>query len=92
MKNIAIIGHGAAAISAIERKVLEDAGIDMVEADEVKDLFAQSGEPSCLDLKLTAPPILETYPNQKQFICKGKHQYRKEGTEWICQCGRNIND
>ena len=34
---------------------------------------------------------------RKEFICKGKHQYREvkidDGTkQWICQCERNIND
>lgn len=30
--------------------------------------------------------------NEKKFKCKGKHQYRLVGTEWICECGRNVND
>lgn len=38
-------------------------------------------------------------PYVKQFICKGKHQYRetrvKEGnmilSTWTCQCGRKLN-
>ena len=41
------------------------------------------------------PPIPDLFEG-KQFICKGKHQYREvreqEGSiikcKWICQCGR----
>lgn len=29
---------------------------------------------------------------EKEFKCKGKHQYRQIGKEWICECNRNIND
>jgi len=30
----------------------------------------------------------------KKFVCKGKHQYilNNESGNWICQCGRNVND
>lgn len=31
--------------------------------------------------------------DKKEFICKGKHQYRQsEDNEWIYQCGRNMKD
>lgn len=27
---------------------------------------------------------------EKPFTCKGKHQYREQNGEWICQCGRKL--
>jgi superfamily II DNA or RNA helicase len=32
------------------------------------------------------PPIFE----DKQFVCKGKHQYRDVKGKWICQCGKSL--
>lgn len=52
-----------------------------------------------------AAPKLESFFGEKEFKCKGKHQYREVKTkedvgngevfikiEWVCQCGRKIND
>jgi len=33
---------------------------------------------------------LKEIDNRKQFICKGKHQYREIEGNWICQCGRKL--
>ena len=46
-------------------------------------------------------PFLRGINEGKQFICKGKHQYREVTEElndgiskrnWVCQCGRNLNN
>lgn len=45
-----------------------------------------------------AAPKLESFFGEKEFKCKGKHQYREVKTEsdgytsvsWICQCGRKL--
>lgn len=42
-------------------------------------------------MPITRYPDIPLYP-EKKFVCNGKHQYRKVGSEWICQCGRNIKD
>lgn len=45
------------------------------------------------------PNPIQSYIYGKQFVCKGKHQYREvkiekqEGlihSEWICQCGKKL--
>jgi hypothetical protein len=28
----------------------------------------------------------------KNFVCKGKHQYRKTNGVWICQCGKTLKN
>jgi hypothetical protein len=41
------------------------------------------------------PYIINHYADNhkhKGFICKGKHQYENKDGEWVCQCGRSIND
>lgn len=50
-----------------------------------------------------APSISQiTFGNTKEFVCKGKHQYRQvfeeeqlengtlRKTSWVCQCGRKL--
>ena len=39
---------------------------------------------------INAPKFIPSMYEGRQFICKGKHQYRLVGTEWICQCTRKI--
>ena len=42
------------------------------------------------------PYPLKGYNEGREFICKGKHQYKKvvkeNLVEWICQCGRKTTD
>jgi len=90
MKKIAVIGGLGFGLTAMQRGKIEDAGIEIIEIDKPDDIFDMETEPPYMEFKLQAPPILH-YHGQKEFVCKGKHQYKKEGDEWICQCGRNIN-
>jgi len=90
-KNVIIIRNSGTVLSdAIENALKNECNVVMVD----------SPEPSFLkDIK----PIAITAPykfGEKEFKCKGKHQYRevKEtqddgfiAVSWVCQCGRNIN-
>lgn len=48
------------------------------------------------DVYIIEPSPMMHYDSGKEWVCKGKHQYRevtsKEGslikTKWVCQCGR----
>lgn len=35
------------------------------------------------------PPLLPMF-QEKQFVCKGKHQYRDIKGKWTCQCGKSL--
>lgn len=97
MKKIAIIGNGVskeAIYAALSTQNLEDVVIVTPdEAIEMKDSFTfnRNNDPYIIH----APTML-SYPNQKYFICKGKHQYTKQVKDnlvsWVCQCGRKITD
>jgi hypothetical protein len=39
--------------------------------------------------KLEPAPVPKIY-GEKEFICKGKHQYREGASGWVCQCGRKL--
>jgi len=88
------LGFSSAAASVIEQ--LKDKGIEVVVHDGV-DNFGEK-EPSYLETEKfidhftkTRMEIPEIY-GSKQFKCKGKHQYRENNGQWICECGRKIND
>ena len=34
--------------------------------------------------------IEQFLPKVKEWICKGKHQYKNINGEWICQCGTKL--
>jgi len=92
MKKVAIIGHdlGLSSTTAALIKSLEDKGHEVVvidSPDEAKQLPFPKSEP----LIIRNPyPIKEVMTGD--FVCKGKHQYKEVNGQWICQCGRNIND
>lgn len=93
---IAIIGAGQdkAAIAAALAQQGHNNVIIMT-PDEAKE-YADNPLKRATDVyKIEAPPILK-YVDEKEFICKGKHQYRKVEEEqacggvyvkWVCQCG-----
>lgn len=36
-------------------------------------------------------PVIPQISSEKEFICKGKHQYRDNGEGiWVCECGKTI--
>lgn len=36
------------------------------------------------------PYPLASINNKDKFVCKGKHEYRAIGSEWVCQCGKKL--
>jgi hypothetical protein len=99
MKKIVIIGGGQSAgktATVLADRLMEE-NINNVEIIEsVEDL--KSGILIDKDNKfpIINPykdlPEMSGYGQSKPFICKGKHEYTEQGGQWICQCGRNIND
>jgi len=98
IKNTAIIGNLGLGRSVI-CDVVKEKHLDMKIITEAQDMleatsFKQTNEPYILHQL----PQISPYPEQKKFICKGKHQYRKvleesEGytiSTWICQCGKKL--
>ena len=86
---IAIVGNGVSkqAIAA----ALSTNDFDIVTLNEAQEMleatsFNPTNEP-CILHKL---PEIDPYPQQKQFICKGLHQYKNVNGEWICQCGTKL--
>lgn len=84
--NIVIVGAGV-------NSKIDQLSINISEALQYIDVNSEK-----LGLPLNElPPIpyvnhyLPEIHNQgKQFICKGKHQYREVKGKWICQCGRML--
>ena len=88
MKNIgkvAIIGSGGhGSIAATALALVEKT---MAEVVVVNDAFERPSIPY-----LKNPAYNDIVGVGDSFICKGKHQYREVEGQWICQCGRNMND
>ncbi len=98
-----VIGVGLSAkdhlIELIQDKIGEN--VVIVSPQEGRELKFPESEPFVI--KNIHPPLL-SIPGEKQFICNGRHQYREvknkvpdgDGVfikvEWVCQCGRKIND
>ena len=81
-----IIGHGA--IDAFATTMIPSTtGLTIAVVDEkVKPSYADFSEPIAFNAR---PPIPDLFEG-KQFICKGKHQYREYDKQWVCQCGRSL--
>jgi ketopantoate reductase len=93
MKKIAIVGAGIVGsplVKSLQKKVGDDIKvIDM----EAKDKFLTTNiEPFIIDNPYYDIAQGMYFGQSKPFICKGKHEYTEQGGQWICQCGRNIND
>lgn len=96
-KPIAIIGAGqdkAAIAAALAKQGYND--VIIMTPNEAKEYADNPFKRATDDYKIEAPAILK-YVDEKEFICKGKHQYRKVEEEqasggvfvkWVCQCGR----
>lgn len=46
---------------------------------------------------LITNPYIEQYdkitqflPKEKEFVCKGLHQYKEMNGEWVCQCNKKL--
>ena len=83
---IAHIDHGKTTIDKAD--LLIPALLDLLESESYIDF----SKPIAYNARPPMPDLFEG----RQFICKGKHQYREvrehEGSvikcKWICQCGR----
>ncbi len=87
-KKLAIIGNDIE--KAALQKCLNDdfVVVTLEEAKKIDDENIQL-DTSYLQLEYVKPPEINLYGN-KPFVCKGKHQYREVGNEWVCQCGRKL--
>jgi len=85
-KKVLVIGHGlefSAGTSSLIKQV-EEKGMELIVVDDLYNF----GEPN--HITKTKMEVPELY-SQREFTCKGKHQYRENNGQWICQCGRNMN-
>lgn len=90
-KTIGIMGNGFVGKSIHHLKEREEIFIETKQSSNQlpfpKPPFG-SDEPYVLENPY--PPVIE----EKQFICKGRHQYHEVITnnksEWICQCGKKL--
>lgn len=89
------VNHGKTTISSALESVLDKHDFGIHEASEI----LKEGIPSYA-IPFELGPRLH-FNEGKQFVCKGKHQYRDFKNEtsenvftsiWVCQCGRKIND
>lgn len=107
-EKIIVIGSGGlgGTASMSKMKELGEELIVVYNAEQLDELMKDKG------IDFNKPiPYVNPYSNlpkinehgyyEKEFVCKGKHQYREkkvqiqEGliqSQWICQCGRNMND
>jgi hypothetical protein len=89
-QKIGVIGTGGANFGLHE---IKDAIIESEQHGKV--VVIDNPEPR--KYAYVAPPELKSIDHDsKGFVCSGKHRYEieaKDGiTQWICQCGRNVND
>ena len=78
-------GHSKAGMAKlIAEKGFKDALI--VTPEEAKQLPFPKSEPYVIQ---KVPEIKDLYGG-KEFVCKGRHEYRQENDGWICQCGRKL--
>lgn len=85
---MAIIGAGqdkAEIAAALEKEGYKD--VIIMTPDEAKEIAENPLKRETDVYIIEAPPILK-YVDGKEFICKGKHQYREVKGKWVCQCGR----
>jgi len=59
----------------------------LVSPQEAKEMTFPKSEPFIIN---NSYPKDLFAPHDDNFICKGKHQYRQVGKEWVCQCGRKL--
>jgi MoxR-like ATPase len=84
----ALIGKLASALHLIAKEEF----IDLQKQIEQEEVVYTISRPKEVDINFATPY------STKEFVCKGKHQYRevreqKDGvinTKWVCQCGRTL--
>ena len=87
-RGIVIIGTGGAGRTALSQ----------YDVEIFNDIDKQNSLLSLIDPYVINNYPLETLSGQKDFICKGKHQYREvretndnvTTVNWVCQCGRKV--
>ena len=87
-KNIVIVGTGSSGLigKSIAHLIPNDAII--VDVNNVKE---QLPFPKSEPFIIHKHPELKAY-GEKEFVSKGKHQYKKNiNGEWKCQCGKQTN-
>lgn len=93
-KKIAIVGTGHIQDKALIAEMLAKQGhndVVIVTPEEAKEL-------ANAPFNEVRKEEVYTITNHRQinhhylFFCKGKHQYTEVDGEWVCQCGRNVND
>jgi hypothetical protein len=85
---IALIGKSASTLHFIAKEEF----IDFRKQLEQEEAVYTLSRPKEVDINFATPY------STKEFVCKGKHQYRevreqKDGvinTKWVCQCGRSL--
>jgi len=96
MNKIAIVGGNemgkTAMYAALQERGLND--VKIITVDEAQEMlestsFNPKNEPYIIHNHRMIEPYM---PNQKEFICKGKHQYKEVNGNWVCQCGRKTTD
>lgn len=107
-KTILIAGHvmgspfvEAAMLRALKKKGdvniihVDNAGENLLTKEYLeKNLQAQSLQLELPEIKRPAfkAEALPSWPGGKKFKCNGKHRYENKGGQWLCACGRNMND
>lgn len=92
-KKLAIIGNGIE--KEVIRRIVSEKGLDnivVLTPEEAKSIGSKNIEEASeryIDFEFSKPTDINIYGN-KSFVCKGKHQYREVGNEWVCQCGRKL--
>lgn len=99
MDKILTVGNNSHYAEALAHLENSKDKIEFVSIDDVEKLIeSNSIKPINKPFIIHAQPKVELYPEQKQFVCKGKHQYRQvleesEGctiSTWVCQCGEKL--
>jgi shikimate 5-dehydrogenase len=93
-KHIEIIGDGGSKAAIAEYLAAHGHNdVIIMTPDEAKE-HALNPENRLAEIEYmhTPIPIHQFKSMEKEFVCKGKHEYRQVGKEWICQCGRKLND
>lgn len=96
---VLIVGESSEAKTALINEastslhlITKEAFIDLRKQLEQEEVVFSYSRPKEVDINFATPY------STKEFVCKGKHQYREvreqEGvvinTKWVCQCGRSL--
>ena len=90
-ENIIIVSGGID--NHLVRRAIAQLGTENVIVVDAENVKEQLPFPKSEPFILKNPYPIENFGGQRQFFCKGKHQYRETKTEcgdiyWTCQCGR----